>query len=66
MPRLVQAVAFYALLGVGYVGLGPFSSGGALLSFLLSGSLVVATLTHVVPWVYFRLPTEPVSPPNEP
>lgn len=65
MARIVQAVAFFLLVGAGYVLLGPFSSRGALLGFLLSWSIIVATLTHVVPWLFFRLKTEPVVRQNE-
>ena len=65
MPRLVQAVAFFLLLGTGYVVVGPFSDAGSKLSFLLAGSIIVATVTHVIPWLYFRLHTEPVSRPND-
>ena len=61
MARLVQAVAFFVLLGVGYVVFGPFSTGGAILAFLLSWSITAATITHVLPWLYFRLTTKPVS-----
>lgn len=66
MPRIVQAVTFFVLIGAGYFVLGPFSSHGTLLAFLLSGSIIVATITHVLPWLFFRLNVEPVSPPNGP
>lgn len=65
MPRVVQAVAFFVLLGAGYVVVGPFTNWGAVLAFLLVGSIIVATVTHVIPWVYFRLHTEPKSRTND-
>lgn len=66
MPRIVQTVAFFVLIGAGYVALGPFSNYGALLGFLLSWSIIAATITYVIPWLFFRLNTEPVGPSNKP
>ena len=66
MPRLVQALAFFALLGVGYIVIGPFSTASAVLSFLLAWSIIVATITYVIPWLYFRLSTRPVSASKKP
>ena len=65
MPRLAQAVAFFALLGAGYVVVGPFTNWGPILAFFLAGSIIVATVTYVIPWVYFRLHTEPISQSND-
>ncbi|SFR94523.1 hypothetical protein SAMN05216559_1545 [Halomicrobium zhouii] len=62
MPRLVQVATFFVLFGAGYVALAPFPHDGAVLGFVLSWSIVLATLTHVVPWLYFKLDTEPVAP----
>lgn len=64
MPRIAQAVAFFALLGAGYAVLAPFESGGERLAFLLTGVIVVATITHVLPWA-FQLDTEPVRAADE-
>lgn len=60
MPRLVQAVAFFVLLVAGYVVVRPLTNSGSVLAFLLAWSIIAATLTHVMPWVFFRLRTEPV------
>ena len=63
MPRLIQAAAFF-LLSAGLVVVVSPSDGAERLGVLLAGSIVAATLTHVLPWVY-ALDTDPVPAPRE-
>ncbi|QLG28804.1 hypothetical protein HUG10_15205 [Halorarum halophilum] len=58
MPRIVQAVAFFALLAVGYLAVAPVRGGAELLGVLLSGAIIAATIVYVLPWV-FGLETRP-------
>lgn len=64
MPRVVQTVAFFALLGTVLLLSGPHSGGAERLSILVAGAVVSAMITHVLPWVY-ALDTEPVSASEE-
>lgn len=64
MPRVLQAAAFFALLGVALTLLVPPSGGAERLSVLLAGSVVSATLAYVLPWVY-ALDTDPLPASRE-
>lgn len=57
MPRLVQTVLFFALLGAGLFVMAPYSTDSELFGVLLSWSIVSATVVYVLPWVYFDLRT---------
>ena len=58
---MIQAVTFFALLGGGYVALGPFASGAALFSFFVTWTIAATALTYVLPWTYVELGNEPVD-----
>ena len=60
VARVVQAVAFFVLLGAVLLVSGPHSGGAEWLSVLLVGSIISATLTYVLPWVY-ALATRPAG-----
>lgn len=59
MARVIQAVAFFLLLGAAFALSAPYSGGAERLSILLAGGVVSVTLTYVLPWVY-TLDTDPV------
>lgn len=64
MPRVVQALVFFALLGAGFLLTAPHSGGAELLGVLLSGSIIAATVSYVLPWV-FELDTAPAGAPED-
>jgi ABC-type uncharacterized transport system YnjBCD permease subunit len=55
MPRVMQLLLFFALLGVGLVVGVPYSTESKLFSVLLSWSVISVMIVYVLPWVYFRL-----------
>lgn len=59
MARVMQAVAFFLLLGAAFALSAPYSGGAERLSVLLAGGVISAALTYVLPWVY-TLDTAPV------
>lgn len=59
MPRVFQAVGFFALLGAWVLVVGPSADQAELFGALLTGSMVSALVAYVLPWVYFGLETDP-------
>lgn len=59
MPRVSQAVAFFALLGTSVHLVGPSAEGTELFGVLLTGLMVSVLVVYVLPWAYFGLETDP-------